>query len=204
LKHVPENIKNSTATEPQVRLDQYDNAWYSPGKSSLRLLLWYFVNVLFFINPLNPFSGLKVWLLRLFGARLGRGVVIKPGVNIKYPWLLQIGDHAWIGEGVWIDNLTKVTIGSHVCLSQGAMLLTGNHNYKKPTFDLQVAPIVLEQGCWIGARATVCPGVVVENHAVLAVGSVATARLRAWTIYQGNPAQAVRRRSFISDKAPTF
>jgi putative colanic acid biosynthesis acetyltransferase WcaF len=201
---VQQNIKNSTATEPQVRLDQYDNAWYSPGKSSLRLLLWYFVNVLFFINPLNPFSGLKVWLLRLFGARVGKGVIIKPGINIKYPWLLQIGDHAWIGEGVWIDNLTKVTIGAHVCLSQGAMLLTGNHNYKKPAFDLQVAPIDLQQGCWIGARATVCPGVVVESHAVLAVGSVATSRLGAWTIYQGNPAQAVRRRSFISDKAPTF
>jgi putative colanic acid biosynthesis acetyltransferase WcaF len=199
LKHVPENIKNSTATEPQVRLDLYDNAWYSPGKSSLRILLWYFVNVLFFINPLNPFSGLKVWLLRLFGARLGRGVVIKPGVNIKYPWLLQIGDHVWVGEGVWIDNLTEVTIGAHVCLSQGAMLLTGNHNYKKPGFDLQVSPIELQQGCWIGARATVCPGVVVENHAVLAVGSVATGRLGAWTIYQGNPAQAVRRRTIIPE-----
>lgn len=100
--------------------------------------IWYFVNVLFFINPMNPISGLKVFLLRLFGAKIGKGVVIKPGVNIKYPWLLTIGNNVWIGEKVWIDNLDNVTIANDVCISQDAILLCGNHNYKKSTFDLIV------------------------------------------------------------------
>ncbi len=177
-----------------VDLRAYDNSWYSPGAGKGKQLLWYFVNALFFINPLNPLSGIKVKLLRLFGARVGERVLIKPGVNIKYPWHLAIGDDCWIGERVWIDSLTTITIGNNVCLSQGAMLLTGNHNFKSRKFDLMVGKIVLEDGAWIGAQSTVCPGVKVHSHAVLAVGSVAARDLEPYTIYQGNPAVAVRKR----------
>ena len=92
----------------QTDLSKYDNSWYKPGGNPLSRLMWYFVNALFFINPLNPFSGLKVFWLKLFGAKIGKGVIIKPGVNIKYPWHLSIGNHCWIGEKVWIDNLTPV------------------------------------------------------------------------------------------------
>jgi len=172
----------------------FNNHWYQPGRSKPVLFLWYFVNGMFFLNPLNPLSGLKIWLLRLFGARIGKDVVIKPGVNIKYPWRLEIGDHTWIGEQVWIDNLANVRLGAHVCLSQGAMLLTGNHDYKSPSFDLKIGNIMLENGVWIGTKATVCPGVTCASHAVLSVGSVATSDLEAYSIYQGNPAQKVRDR----------
>lgn len=175
-------------------LSRYDNSWYEPGEGTLKRLIWYFTNVLFFLNPFNPFSGLKVRLLRLFGARAGKGVVVKPGVNIKYPWLLEIGDYAWIGENVWIDNLARVRIGSNVCISQGAMLLCGNHNYKKPTFDLMIGEITLEDGSWVGAQAVVCPGVTLHTHAVLGVGAVANHDLEAYTIYQGIPAVKVRER----------
>ncbi|MDW3647050.1 MAG: WcaF family extracellular polysaccharide biosynthesis acetyltransferase [Bacteroidia bacterium] len=178
-----------------TRLDTYDNSWFDTGKNIFLRSLWYMVNVVFFINPLNPISGLKVFFLRLFGAKVGRGVIIKPAVNIKYPWKLEIGDYAWIGEKVWIDNLAEVKIGAHSCLSQGAMLLTGNHNYKKASFDLMLGEIELEEGAWIGAQATVCPGVKCYSHSILSVGSVANSDLNAWTIYQGNPAQAVRKRS---------
>ncbi|WP_114781608.1 WcaF family extracellular polysaccharide biosynthesis acetyltransferase [Botryobacter ruber] len=181
----------------KVDLSSYDNSWYSPGGTSSKRIVWFIVNALFLINPLNPSSGIKVWLLRLFGARIGKGVVIKPGVNIKYPWLLQIGDYVWIGENVWIDNLTWVKIEDHVSISQGAMLLTGSHDYKKTTFDLQVGNITLEQGAWIGAKATICPGVTCGSHSVLAVGSVATRNLEPYTIYQGNPAIAKRARQII-------
>lgn len=180
-----------------VKLQHYNNSWYAPGAGKIAQLLWYLTNALFFINPLNPFSSLKVWLLRLFGAELGEGVVIKPGANIKYPWHLKVGNHCWIGEGVWIDNLTTVRLGNNVCLSQGAMLLTGNHNYKSPTFDLMVNEIVLEDGVWIGAQSTVCPGVHCASHAVLSVGSVATYNLEAYQIYQGNPAIPVRERRIL-------
>ena len=91
-------------------LSHYDNSWYNPGKGGFIRIVWYFINVLFFINPLNPFSCIKVRLLRLFGAKIGKGVVIKPKVNIKYPWRLEVGNYTWIGENAWIDNLANVKI----------------------------------------------------------------------------------------------
>lgn len=173
-------------------LSHYNNSWYQSG-TKLRRFAWYVVEAIFFRSAF-PFSGIKVRLLRLFGATVGEGVVIKPHVAIKYPWFLSIGNHSWVGEQVWIDNLADVVIGSHVCLSQGALLLTGNHNYKKPGFDLMVSGIVLEDGVWIGAKAVVCPGVTCYSHAVLTVGSVATANLNAYIVYSGNPAHKQRHR----------
>lgn len=178
----------------QTQLYRYDNSWYSPGASSLKRLLWYFINAIFFQTPFNPTSSVKVFFLRLFGAKLGKGINIKPRVNIKYPWFLEVDDDTWIGEEVWIDNLTTVKIGKNVCLSQGAMLLTGNHNYRKSTFDLITGPILLEEGVWIGAKAIVCPGVICRSHAVLTVNSVATNDLEAYQIYQGNPAVKIKNR----------
>jgi putative colanic acid biosynthesis acetyltransferase WcaF len=188
-------------TQGQTDLSRFNNDWYVPGPR-WKVLLWYFINALLFNSyaPVPTFA--KVATLRLFGAKVGRGLVIKPAVNIKYPWLLTIGHHVWIGEGVWIDNLTHVALADHCCVSQGAMLLTGNHDYKRPTFDLMVGRITLEAGAWVGARATVCPGVQVGSHAILAVGSVATHHLEPYTIYQGNPAVAVRKRA-ITDKTPS-
>lgn len=175
-------------------LSLYSTGGYKPG-NPIKRLLWYFTNVLFFINPLNPSSGIKVLLLRLFGAKIGKGVVIKPAVNIKYPWMLSIGNHTWIGEKVWIDNLAQVNIGEHCCISQGAMLLCGNHNFSKVTFDLITKPITLENGSWVGAFAIVAPGVTLRSHSVLAVNSVATRDLDPYSIYQGNPAQKVKERN---------
>ena len=106
----------------------------------------------------------------------------------------MIGDNAWIGEKVWIDNLGKVSIGNNVCLSQGCMLLSGNHDYTKPTFDLIVKEITLEDGVWIGARAIVCGGVVCKDHSVLSVASVATKNLEPYTINVGNPAAPIKER----------
>lgn len=130
----------------------------------------------------------------MFGAKVGKGVVIKQRVLIKFPWFLEIGDHVWIGERSWIENQAIVKIGNNCCISQGGMLLTGNHNYKKSTFDLVIGAITLEEGVWIGAHAIVCPGVTCKSHSVLSVNSVATSDMEAYTIYQGNPAKKIRDR----------
>jgi len=175
-------------------LSKFDNSWYKPGGNILKRTLWYFTNVLFFLNPWCSATSLKVFLLRIYGAKIGKGVIIKPAVNIKYPWRLKIGNHVWIGENVWIDNLANVDIGDNVSISQGAMLLCGNHNYKKSTFDLITGDIKLEDGVWIGAKSMVAPGITCKSHSILSVNSVATKDLEAYTIYQGNPAVEVRKR----------
>jgi putative colanic acid biosynthesis acetyltransferase WcaF len=174
-------------------LSTFNNRWYKPG-NPVKRFLWMMISSLVFAGGWCVLSLPKVWLLQLFGAKVGKGVVIKPRVLIKYPWMLNIGNHAWIGERVWIENHTETIIGDNCCLSQGAMLLCGNHNYKKPSFDLIVGKITLEEGVWIGAHAVVCPGVTCKSHAVLSVNSVATHDLEAYTVYQGNPARKVRER----------
>lgn len=113
---------------------------------------------------------------------------------IKSPWYLTVGDDCWLGESCWIDNLDKVAIGNNVCISQGAMLLTGNHDYTNPTMLYRNAPISIEDRAWIGAQTTVCPGVTVHRNAILTVGSVATKEMAANGIYQGNPATFIRNR----------
>lgn len=183
----------------RTRLDRYQNRWYKPGGSLPGRVLWYAVNELLFRSAIFPLSGVKCAILRLFGAKVGKGVVIKPRVNIKYPWNLQVGDYAWIGEGVWIDNLGPVRIGAHACLSQGCLLLCGNHNYKLPTFDLIVGNIVLEDGAWVGAMALIGPGSHLGSHAVVSAGSVATGTLDAYTVYSGNPARPIRSRNIETE-----
>lgn len=174
-------------------LGLFDNHWYKPG-SRLKVLLWYLSNRLFLNTTIPLPLAFKVFILKLYGASLGQNINIKPKVNIKYPWLLSIGNHVWIGENVWIDNLAQVNIASNVCISQGAMLLCGNHNYKKSTFDLILGEITLEEGVWIGAQSIVCPGVTCKSHSVLSVGSVTTKDMEAYSIYQGNPAVKVKDR----------
>ncbi len=177
-----------------VNNSEFNNSWFHPGRGFLFRLLWYVVNVTIFQSYLFPFYRFKIFLLKIFGARIGLGVIIKPNVNIKYPWNLDIGSHVWIGENVWIDNLVNITIGDNVCISQGAMLLTGNHNYSSKNFDLICKSITLEEGVWIGAKSVVCPGVLCKSHSVLTVGSVATKDLAPYSIYQGVPALLMRNR----------
>jgi len=177
----------------RMRLDKFSTGAYFPG-GLIKRVTWYLINA-FIFNTSLPFpSAVKVRFLRVFGAKVGGGVLIKPCVNIKYPWFLKIGDNCWIGEGVWIDNLGLVVIGNNVCLSQGCLLLTGSHNYKVSTFDLIVGNIVLEDGVWIGAKAIVCPNVVCEIESVLTSGSVATGSLVKQGVFQGNPATLKRLR----------
>lgn len=173
-----------------VDLSHYQRGDYDPGPPVLRAL-WYGMSLLFLDTPLPWPYRLKAAILRAFGATVGTGAVLKPRLRIKYPWLLTMGDHCWLGEEVWIDNLAAVRIGNHVCLSQGACVLTGNHDRSSPTFDLRLAPVEIADGAWIGARALVCPGARVGALAMLQAGAVAKGGVEAGGIYEGNPAVRV-------------
>lgn len=177
-----------------VRLATFSGSGFNKGAGFLKITLWYFVNALLVRASWNPFMGIKIALLRMFGAKIGKGLVIKNNVVIKSPWNLTVGDDCWLGENCWIDNLDKVCIGNNVCISQGALLLTGNHDYTVSSMPYRNAAITLEDGVWIGAKAVVCPGVTVHRNAILTVGSVATKEMEENGIYQGNPAVRVRTR----------
>lgn len=178
----------------EVNLSTFNNKGFDKGTNKLKWFLWLLVSYLVLKPSWIPIMKPKIFFLKIFGAKIGKGLVIKPSVNIKFPWKLVIGDNVWIGENVWIDNLDKVFIENDVCISQGALLLTGNHDYTQSTFDYKNASIYLEKGTWIGAKTVVCPGVRCESHSILAVGSIATKDLEPYTIYQGNPAREVRKR----------
>lgn len=135
-----------------IRNDLFEKDPLVAGAPKWRVAVWYLVSWLFFRGYACPFSTPKTWLLRLFGAQIGKGLVIKPCVEIKFPWKLQLGDHVWIGEKVWIDNLGQVAIGSHVTLSQGAMLLTGNHDYKKKVSTLFPLRLSYKRAYGLGQR----------------------------------------------------
>ncbi|HEY1160732.1 MAG TPA: WcaF family extracellular polysaccharide biosynthesis acetyltransferase [Terracidiphilus sp.] len=185
--------------EQLVDLSLPDNSLYDKGRSLLWRALWHFAGFPVVRCYWLPVSAIKVRVLRLFGARIGKGAYLKPGLKVKFPWYLTIGDHCWIGEDVWIDNLAQVTIGSHVCISQGAYLCTGNHDWKSPNMKLFRRPIKLQDGCWVGARATLCPGVVLGIGATVTVGSVASGDIPAYQIWAGNPARYIRDRKITKE-----
>jgi putative colanic acid biosynthesis acetyltransferase WcaF len=185
-----------------VQLQHYDNSWYKPGGSFLKRAVWMMVGQHVFASTWLPGSSLRVSLLRAFGARVGQGVVIKPSVTVKYPWHLEIGDHTWVGERVWIDNLTTVRIGSNACVSQGAYLCTGNHDWSEPGFGLMIAPIQICEGAWAGAKSVLTPGAVLGNYAIAAAGSVIVGSVPDFHIYAGNPAKYVKTRKIRQTQTP--
>ena len=179
----------------KVKVDKsnYNNSWYNPG-SKIKRALWLLLNPIFVNNHYFPLTSIKIIILKMFGAKIGKRLTIKQGVNIKYPWFLEVGDYVGLGENVWIDNLAPVTIDNQATISQGAYLLTGNHDFNSKGFELIIKPIVIEDGVWIGAKSVVCPGVTCHSHSVLGVGSILTKNMEAYSIYFGIPATKIKYR----------
>ena len=182
-----------------VRLAEFHNEWYRPGRPAIVRAAWFLLGLPLLRASWLPFSAVRAALLRIFGARIGRGAVIKPGVRVKYPWLFEAGHHCWIGEDVWIDNLGRVRLGNNVCISQGAYLCTGNHDWSDPAFGLIVKPIEIADGAWIGARSLVAPGAGAGECAIVAAGSVVSHCVPPFEIHAGNPAVFVRQRDIRTE-----
>lgn len=172
------------------------------GRPAPVRLLWLIVNALVLRNPLLPIYGLKVAVLRAFGATIGEGVLIKPGVNVSRPWNLVIGDHCWIGEGVWLDSTAPLTIGSHVVISQGAFLSCGMHDWQDPGMGSVIAPITVEDGAWIASFSRIAGNVRIGQEAVVALGSVVFTDCEVRGTYRGNPAQKVGIRRIRNQPGP--
>jgi putative colanic acid biosynthesis acetyltransferase WcaF len=176
-----------------VDLARYEEAVIPGNRGVAWRVAWYLASAFLFQSAVVLPSRWKAALLRRFGARVGRGLVIKPRVTIKYPWFLELGEHVWLGEGVWIDNHTTVALGSDVCVSQGAYLFTGNHDWDDPRFRFFCRPIRIEDGAWVGAKALICPGSVLGRMSVVGAGVVWRGAAEAQCIHaavsmrSGNP-----------------
>jgi putative colanic acid biosynthesis acetyltransferase WcaF len=185
-----------------VDLSRFRNSEYDPGRPFAVRMLWFLIGQPLLRCSIVPSSAFRRALLTMFGARIGKGAVIKPGVRVKYPWNLETGEHCWIGEDAWLDNLAPITLGNDVCISQDAYLCTGNHDTKDPAFGLITRPIRIEDAGWVAARASIGPGVVVGRGAIVGFGAVATNHIPEFEIHAGNPAVYVRQRQLWD--APTM
>ncbi len=182
-------------TSSKVRLDLFDSKVnLNRGKIFWVEMIWYLIKIFFFLSYIPYPNQLKVFLLKLFGAKVGKKIIIKPNVNILFPWKLSIGDYVWIGEGVRVLNFESITIGCHVCISQNAFLCGGNHDYKKPEMEYKNGTISLSDGCWVGANVFVGPNVNIGYDTVVTAGSVVTRELQENAIYSGNPARFIKKR----------
>ena len=164
---------------------------YVSRRGKLVQAAWYVVETWVLDNRLLPFSGLRAALLRLFGAKIGRGCRLVHPMRVKAPWNLQMGDHCWVGVDVWIYILAPIRMGSNVCLSQGTFLSAGSHEMRT-NMDLHVEPIVIEDGAWISSKCVVQMGVTIGRSAVVTPLSVVHRSLEAEGVYGGNPCRFIR------------
>lgn len=156
-------------------------------------VLWMVLEFSLVSNPLQLSSTIRVWTLRLLGARIGANVIMRPRLRVKYPWNLQVGDNCWIGEGVWIHNQGSVTIEDNVVVSQEAFITTGSHDIYR-SMDLVIKPVVIRPGAWITARCIVLQGVEIGANSIVTPGSVVRRSLLPNCVYGGNPAALIRER----------
>ncbi|WP_341710275.1 WcaF family extracellular polysaccharide biosynthesis acetyltransferase [Limnobacter sp.] len=169
-----------------MNLSQFKNDNFDRGASLIKEIFW----ILFGLPLLSSFvpgSFWRVFLLRIFGAEVGRGVVIKPKLHVKFPWRLVVGNNSWVGECVWIDNLVDVVLGDNCCVSQGVYFCTGSHDWSRESFDLITKKISVGRCVWIGAFSRIGPGVEILEGSVCSLGSVLTKSTGVWEIWAGNP-----------------
>ena len=161
-----------------------------PSTSRGKIVLWWCVQNTIFVN-FATFNGMRVFLLRTFGAQIGDYVIIRRGVRVHFPWNLTIGSDTWIGEEAWFINHVPITIGSNVCISQGAILSSGSHDFYSSSLDYKHASIAVKDGAWICLRATVLAGVTVGTNSVVSAGEVLRKSLPDSSLYIENSVRPI-------------
>lgn len=149
-------------------------AWSKPAAV---VALWMLVEYLLVTNAIQPSSRIRARVLKMFGAKIGQGVTLRPRLRVKFPWNLEIGNDCWIGEGVWIHNQDKVTIASNVCISQETFITTGSHDFRKD-MALVTKPVVIDAGAWICSRAIITMGSHIGTSAIIPAGVVVAGEVK--------------------------
>ncbi|MDG1398375.1 MAG: putative colanic acid biosynthesis acetyltransferase [Polaribacter sp.] len=166
------------------------------GRNAITVQLWWLVQSTLFRASPQILYGFRRFLLRLFGAKIGRKVIVRPSVKITYPWKLSIGDFSWIGDDVDLYTLGDIEIGNNVVISQRSYLCTGSHDYSKYDFPIYTKKIIIRDECWIATDVFIAPGVTVESGSVVGARSSVYKNLPSNKICIGNPAEIIRDRIY--------
>lgn len=164
------------------------------GRSGPVVLLWQLVQGSIFALSPQPLYGWRRFLLRCFGAQVGKGVIIRPTVRITYPWKLILGDHVWVGDHAELYNLGPIRVGRNSVISQNSYLCTGGHDYSKLSFPIFSRPITIGEEAWIAADVFIAPGVTIGSGAVIGARSSVFKDIPERAIAMGSPAMIVKYR----------
>lgn len=188
-------LESPLETPAWIDLSRYDQSWFDRGRPNWLILLWWLVQSLIF--PLTPHfaSGIRVKVLRWFGAKIGRGVVIRPRARFLFPWRVEIGEYSWIGNDVVFYSLDWIRVGSHAVISQKSYLCTGSHDTSDPAFGLKTAPITIGNGAWVATDSFVAPGVTIGANAVIGARSSVFQDIAAGWMAVGSPCKPLRERT---------
>jgi len=164
------------------------------GRSGITVQLWWFVQALFFHPSPQIFYGWRRFLLRLFGANIGKDVIIRSSVTVTYPWKVSIGDYSWVGDNVELYSLGDINIGENVVISQRSYLCAASHDYRKDNFPIFRKTITIEDECWLATDVYVAPGITVGKGTVVGARSSIFKSLPPGKVCIGSPAYPVKDR----------
>lgn len=196
---MPENLSDSAEpildAKPYFDLSQYQQPNFDRGRPQWFIFLWWLIEGIVF--PLTPhnFYGVRRGLLKLFGAKVGQGVVIRPSARILFPWKVAIGDYSWIGDNVYLYSLNEINIGCHSVISQNSYLCTGSHDINDVHFSLMTAPIAIGNGVWVASDCFIAPGVKIGANTVIGARSTVLKNIPHEVIAWGSPCQVRQKRS---------
>ena len=175
-------------------LSQYKNPKNFRGKSKITVQIWWLVQATIFkLSPQVLYSWRR-FLLKCFGAKIGKHVIIRPTAKITYPWKVKIGDYSWIGDDVVLYSLGEIEIGSNTVISQRSYICTGSHDYTKIDFPIYAKKTLIDDECWLATDVYVAPGVIINKGVVVGARSTVLSNLDSYSIYVGSPAKFLKKR----------
>lgn len=177
-----------------VDLSKYDQSGFDRGRPSWFVLLWWLIQAIAFPLSLHNFNFLRCWLLSLFGAKIGKKVVIRPTARFTYPWKVEIGDYSWIGDNVVFYSIDRIQIGSHSVISQKCYLCTASHDFEDEAFGLITAPLKIGNGAWVATDCFIAPGITIGDNAVIGARSTVFKNIPNRTVAWGSPCCAKYKR----------